>query len=148
MQTRCRLGARRTHAAGDLFEVGVPRATASAEYIEVRIAASETANQFTERSGVARFQMPERAQRDLVHHRGIWAQRTYPLEPRAGFDGRHELERVRTVDAVKGRPGIPGLGINRFDRILHRWPRVQPTRVVIQREQDRERKSDSRCGTG
>src|SRR4029077_15480142 len=116
-------GAGRAYVARYLVEMGVPRAAAAAPHVDVWVLSSQGAHEFTELCRVTGLEVPERAERDLVHQRGIGAQNAHPLEPAARLDRRHELQRVRAVDAVEGRPVITRLRVDGLDRGLQGWPR-------------------------
>ena len=106
------------HPGCDLVEVGVPSTAATTPDIDVRVLVREPTHQLTELVWVTRFQMPERAQRNLVHQGGIGPQTPYPLEPRTRLDRRQELQRVAAVDAVERGRSVARLRVDRLDRLF------------------------------
>ena len=113
----------------------VPGTTASAPDVEVGVLLGDGAHALAEVDWVAGLEMPERAQRDLVHHRGVRTQAADPFEPVARLDRRKELERVRTVDPVERRTVRSAFGVDCLDGLLQARPGVQAV-VAVQREQD------------
>ncbi len=57
--------------AGEFVEVCFPGAATSSPDVDVRVLLRDLARSTTEVSGVARFQMAQCAQCDLVHHRYV-----------------------------------------------------------------------------
>ena len=115
-------GVGRAHVARDLVEVRVPRAAAAAPDVDVRVWRGELAHQLAERRRVARFEVPERAQRRSCPSSRRWAAGSAPARTTSpGSSARHELQRVRAVDAVERRPLHP--------RSARRRSRSPPARV-------------------
>src|SRR6267154_2804383 len=83
----------------DLVEVGLPRATAPAPDVDVGVLPGQASHALTELRRVAHLEVPECAERNLVHHCGVGSQTTHTLKPVARLDRRHELEWMRAVDA-------------------------------------------------
>ena len=83
--------ARLANIAGDLFEVGLPCAAAPTPDIEVRVPPGEFSHERTKRHRVTGLEMTERAQRNLVHHRGVGSQAAHPLEPFTRLKRGHEF---------------------------------------------------------
>src|SRR3954469_18982686 len=71
----------RREVAGDLVEVALPSAAASTPDVDVRVLLGDGTHAPAQVGRVTGFEMPERAQRGLVHHRCVGAQATDPQEP-------------------------------------------------------------------
>src|ERR1700749_3608776 len=89
------------NVARNLIQVPIPRATAPAPNIDVRITARQCAHALTEIGGVAVFEMADLAQRDLLHRACIRPQTAHALDPIAWLQCWLKLQRMRTIDAVE-----------------------------------------------
>src|SRR4051794_15396388 len=133
--------------AGDLVEVGVPCSAATAPDVYVRILLRDSTHAPAEVDRVAGLKVPERAQRDLVHHGSVRSQTPDSLEPVAWLDGGQELDWVRAVDPVEGWPLLATLGVDRLDGLTQARTGVQSV-IAVEGERDRCGEPDPRSRTG
>jgi Txe/YoeB family toxin of toxin-antitoxin system len=108
------------HRFGDQVQMLIPGSTATSPDIDVRVAPRKLAHEPAEFLRIAFLQMPDLAQRDLVHCGGIRSKHANSLDPGPRFQRWQELKRMRAVDAIEVRPRLTTFAVSGFDCLAQR----------------------------